>query len=131
MESGSDQLFAARITKKISRQLFDCELIERHVIVESRDDPVSIWPHRTKVVMLVSIGISVTCKVEPMQSPLLAKMFRVQETVDGRLIVCFRRILLEFSDFFKRRWQTYKIEGNATQEYCGLRGWRRGEGLLD
>ena len=63
IEAGGQDLFVRRIRQKITGQLLDRELIERHVVVERTNHPVAPGPHRTLAVTLIAVGVGVACRL--------------------------------------------------------------------
>ena len=55
VEAGGQNLFVRRIRQKITGQLLNRELIERHVVVERTNHPVAPGPHRTLTVTLIAV----------------------------------------------------------------------------
>ena len=53
------------VGKKIPRHLLKDKTVERHVVVEGPDDPVPPNPHVTYTVVLVSVGIGITGRIQP------------------------------------------------------------------
>src|SRR6185503_12865128 len=65
VKTGRNFLLECGIWQKISSELFDGELIERQVTVESIDHPLTIRPHRAGKIHLVTVGIGITRQIEP------------------------------------------------------------------
>ena len=86
MEAGGDQLIHGRVRQHVARDLFDRELVERHVVIQRIDDPVAIFPDLARGVDGVAVGIGVARHIEPMPAPSLAVMRRSQQSIDDALI---------------------------------------------
>ena len=66
VESRSDLLLQSGVREQISGQLLRGELIERHIAVESVDDPVTPAPHLAVAVDVVAVCVGVTGQIEPL-----------------------------------------------------------------
>src|SRR5262245_20900171 len=75
MKPGGDQLSIRRLRQHIAGELFDRELIERHVFVKGIDYPITIFPDHSRAIFFVAVGIGITRQVEPRSRPPLAKMW--------------------------------------------------------
>ena len=73
-KAGGDLLHQCGIVQKISRQLLDRELVERHVVVEGADDPIAVRPDLTIVVEVQAVGVGVAGRIEPKAGHMLAVM---------------------------------------------------------
>ena len=60
IETRGDKLILSRFRQEIARELPLCEFIERQILIESFDNPVTIRPHLAFVVQMqtVSVGVS-------------------------------------------------------------------------
>ncbi len=72
IETRGQTLLRSRIRKQIARQLVDGELVERDVSVVSVDDPVSPHPLFPFCVVLIAVGIGITCQIKPVSSHMFA-----------------------------------------------------------
>jgi len=86
MKAGGDFLLECRAGQQIAGQLFDGELIERHVAIEGVDDPVAIQPDVAMVVDVVAVGVGVAGQVEPFLRHPLAVAWRGKQAVDQALV---------------------------------------------
>jgi len=77
-----DFLLARSRGEEIAGELFDGELVERHVGVEGVHDPVAPRPHGALGVALESVGVGVASDVQPVPSPAFAIARRGEEAVD-------------------------------------------------
>src|SRR6185369_15869790 len=71
MKAGGDLLTDCGIREHVARDLLDRELIERHIAVESIDNPIAILPHHPALVFLITVRVGVSRKVKPRPSPSL------------------------------------------------------------
>ena len=77
IEGGRDKLLVRRLGEQVACELFDRELIERHSAIERLDDPVAPPPHFSRAVVLISVGVGITGRLQPMPRHLLAITGRV------------------------------------------------------
>ncbi len=63
MKSGGNLLFQGGAGKHVARQLFDRELIERHIILKCIDHPITIRPDRPHFIFFVSVGVCIPRQV--------------------------------------------------------------------
>jgi hypothetical protein len=81
-----DLLFERWLRQQVACQLFDRELIERHVAIQGFEDPVAPAPHEAFAVALVAIGVGVASRVEPVNRHSLCKARRGQQPIDDLLV---------------------------------------------
>jgi hypothetical protein len=74
VEPRRDLLRLRRVGQQIAGDLFDGELIERHVLVVGVDDPVAPVRHEALGVGLIPMRVGVARRVEPRDGHLLAVM---------------------------------------------------------
>ena len=72
MKAGRDALGRGGIGKHVAGQLFDDKLIERQVVIDGADNPITILPHDSRGIMAVAVAIRITGGVQPMTSPAFA-----------------------------------------------------------
>ena len=65
VETGGDEVVLGWVWKEVASELLDGELIERHVVVEGFDDPVSPNILVGVAVHLEAVAVGVTGSVEP------------------------------------------------------------------
>ena len=82
MKGGGDLLILGRIRQQIAGELFDGELVERHVLVQGIDHPVAIQPDVAPQVLLIAAGVGIACEVEPQARPVLAEARGVEQRID-------------------------------------------------
>ena len=126
MKSRCDTLVDRRPRQQIARDLFNTELIERHVRVEGSDDPIPIGPYRPPSILLVTVGIRVTRQIEPFSRPAFAIMRRIKQTFNG-LLIGIRGVVSQIHrQFIRRWWQSNQIERDTPQQGCfvSFRRWR-------
>jgi hypothetical protein len=119
-----------RLRQQIARQLFDRELIERHVFVERVDYPVAIWPDRARAVFFEPVGVGVSRGVEPPSPPPLAVMRAVEQAIDQFAVSGRAAVARELIDLFDRRRQSGQIETQTANQRDLLRLGRRRESLF-
>ena len=104
IETGRKPLLVCRVFEKVSGQLLDRELIERHVRVVSADHPVAPRPLASLDVVLISARIGVACGVEPYQSHPLAVVRRLEQTINHYLVGVLTLVANECV-YFCNRWR--------------------------
>ena len=72
IKSGGNALLEGRVGQKVTCQLFDGELVKRHIPVERADHPVSVRPHFPVVIEMNAMRIGITSHVEPIAATVLA-----------------------------------------------------------
>ena len=72
VKSRGDRGFGSGIGQEIARRLQKGEAVERHVGVVSLDHPIPPTPHRTLIVLLKTMAIGVTRRVQPRRGQALA-----------------------------------------------------------
>ena len=115
IEPGGNLLGDGRAGQQIAGQLFDRELIERHVRIVRPNDPIAPGPHVARAVGVMHAGVSVTGRVHPPQRHPLAVMPRGQQPVDDFLIGAAALVGLESVDLIGRRRQAGQVEADAPQ----------------
>ena len=98
MEARRRLLIRRRVIEQIPRELFQCELVELHVLVERLDHPVAIRPHLAVVVEVEPMRIGVTRGVEPVTPAMLAPRRRCHQSLHELLVVVRRLVLHERLD---------------------------------
>ena len=74
VEAGADLLLERRVRQQVAGQVFDRELIERHVRVERLDHPIAVRPHLAEVVDVDAVRVGVAGRVEPVPAAMLAPL---------------------------------------------------------
>jgi len=82
IEAAGDFLVLRGIGQEIAPQLFDGELIEGHIAVESPDNPIAVRPHGTLVVEMQAVRVAISGVVEPVARHMLAVLWRLEQAVD-------------------------------------------------
>ena len=82
MKPGGNSLGHRRIRQHIARQLFDRELIKRHVVLNRPNHPVAERPDRSIAVFFVAVGVGISSEVQPAPRPELSVRGRFQEHID-------------------------------------------------
>ena len=89
--------------EQVAGNLFDDKIVERPILVESVDHIISITPGIVEGgVEVAAIRVGITCHIEPVSSPVLAELLRVEQAIDvfGNLL---RVIAIGiFLDVFRR-----------------------------
>ncbi len=65
VEAGGNTLRRRGMIEEITSELFDGELVVRHVLIEGIYHPISPQPHRTVIVFLVAVCIRIPRGVQP------------------------------------------------------------------
>ena len=126
VEACGDLLLHSRVREQITRELFDCELIERHICVEGVNHPVAIPPReRTAGVLLVAVAVRVASGIEPVPPPALAVVWRREQPIDHLLVSVGRFVFQKRIDLFRCGREAGEVERHAAEE-CGLVRFRRG-----
>src|SRR5579884_2956395 len=74
----------AGIRQQVAGQMFENELIVRHVGIKCSNDVITILIGvRDGIVELVSSCLGIAHEIEPMPAPALAEMRRVEQTIDN------------------------------------------------
>ena len=60
MKGGGDELFLSWIWQEIAGNLFNCELIERHVGIEGTNDPIAVSPDGASGIVGIASGVGIT-----------------------------------------------------------------------
>ena len=90
LKSSRHLLLNSCVRQQVTGNLFQEELVERHVAIQRVDHPMAITPCMwSYVVLLVTIAVGVAGQIEPVPSPLFPIMLRFQQPVDDALI-CIR-----------------------------------------
>ena len=80
--AGRDELIDAWIGQQITGELLNRELIERHIAVVGRRDPVAVGPDGADVVEMEAVGVGVAHGVEPGAREMLAEAWGGEEPRD-------------------------------------------------
>ena len=86
VKSCGDLLLQCSFGQQIASQLLDHESVKRHVPIKGLDDPITITPHHTWSVETKAVGIGVAGHVQPVTSPALTVVGRVEQAIDQPLI---------------------------------------------
>ena len=123
VEGGGDPVVERRLGKQVARELFDGELIKRHVGIEGPDHPVAVGPDRAGRVVGVAGAVGIAGEVEPLPGHVLAVAFIGQQPVDELLDGIARRVGDKRVDCFRRDRQAGQVEGQPASERrtAGLR----------
>ena len=130
VEPGRNLLRHGRLSKQISGQLFNGELIKRHIGIEGIDDPVAVSKHSPRPVVLVAVGIRIASGIQPVSRHVFAVVRRLQQSIHHRGPGRLGLVLQERIQLFEGGRQAGQIQGNFPQPFvfCGFRRVR--EALL-
>src|SRR5690606_30205106 len=81
MKSRGDQLIFARLRQQVTSKLFNTELIIRHILVESPDHPVPVFPDLSRTIPFIALGIRIPSHVQPPGGPFLTILLRTEQAV--------------------------------------------------
>ena len=126
VEPRGDALLEGRLRQHVSGDLLDREAIERHVRVQSIDDPVAIRPDRPLPVFLVAVGVSVARQVQPAPRPSFPIPGRGQQAVHQALVGVRRRIVHERVRLLRGGRDANQVQANPPHQRVAI---RRGRGL--
>ena len=125
IEAAGDLLLGRGVGKQITCELFDGELVERHIAVEGVDHPFAPAGHVAAAIDVVTVGVCVARGVEPVEGETFAVVWRGQEMVDKPLVAS-RLIVGEISiDFREGRRQAGEVEREPTDQRRFVRLRRR------
>ena len=71
IESRSDLLIHGRVWQQVTRQLPDCEVVIRQVVIERLHHPIAIRPHAAFVVEMQPVRIRVARRIQPVATRVL------------------------------------------------------------
>ena len=81
IEAGRQDLLRRSAGQQVAGELFDGELVERHVAVERVDHPIAPRPHLPAAVDLKAVAVGEASEVEPLQRHPLAVARRIEESI--------------------------------------------------
>ena len=122
VETAGQFLFCSGVRQKVARQLFNGELVIRHVVVEGRDDPIAPVPHFALAVDVIAVRIGVARQIQPLQGHALAKARGLQQGVHTLLIGIRRFVAQKGIELRHGGRQACEIVSHATQQggFAGL-----------
>ena len=130
VETGGDALVPGGIRKEVAGDLFDGELIVRHVRIEGADHPVAVRPDGAAPVLFVTVGVRIAGKIQPFAAPLFAIARRGQQTVHGVRIGLRRGIRKKGGGFLHGGRQSCQVKTHPAEERGAFRfGGRSQAGL--
>ena len=86
VKARGDLLLEGGTGQHVPRDLLDSKLLERHILVECLDHPVSKLPGSAPVVCFVPVGVGVACQIQPGTRPALAIVRGTQQPVHQLLV---------------------------------------------
>ena len=116
VEAGSQDLIVRRIRQKITGQLLDGELIERHVVVERTNHPVAPGPHRTLAVTLIAVGVGVASRLQPVPRHAFAIGRRRQRAGHEPVPRAWLVVLKKTLHLSRSRWQAGQVEFQSADQ---------------
>ena len=123
--SGRDDPVGSDLIEFIAGQLLTNELVVRLVVVERADDVVAITPdERLGIVPLEAVRLGVANQVEPMSSPMLAVVPRIEQPIDDLLVGVRRRVRRKLFDILRRRRQAGQRVKQSPQQRLFRGCWR-------
>ena len=126
LESGRNSLFGCGLRKKVPGDLLEAELVERHVLIEGIDDPLTITPGmRSYAIALVAVTVGVACQIQPVKGPSLPVMRRGEEPVNHTFVSIRTLIAQVTADLVRRRGQADQVQADPSDEGI-LVGFGRG-----
>src|SRR5690349_12563007 len=73
MKASRRLLVECRTREQVSCHLLKRKLVERHVVVQHFNDPLTPTPGVTAgQILLIAVTVSVTCQIQPLSCPLLS-----------------------------------------------------------
>ena len=122
VKSRGDFLVKRGIGQEIAGKLFDGELVEREVAVESADDPVAPGPHFAVPIDLIAIAVRKARRVEPVLRHPLAVTWRGEQTIHQIFVGEGRGVGQKCFRFAGRRREAGQVERQSPQErgFVGL-----------
>ena len=130
VEAGRDELFARGIGQLVAGELFDGELVERQVAIESPHHPVAVSPHLPQVVEMQAVGVGIAGDVEPVPGHLFAIPRRREIAVHHVFVRLRRGVGFERLDLGRRGGQPGEGEGHPANQRRLARFGARLEPLL-
>src|SRR5262245_5776771 len=74
METRGNQLSACRVRQQVARELLDCKLIERLILIKRRYDPIPVWPHLAIIIEMIAMSVRIPCHVQPVTGPMFTPL---------------------------------------------------------
>ena len=123
MEASGDDLVRCSIRQHVASQLLDGELIKWHVLVECLDHPVAKRPNSARAILFVTIGVSITGKIQPRASPSFPVWRRLQKAINEVFIGFGILVLGEIVGFLGSGRQAYQVEIEPANQGMAIRLW--------
>ena len=123
MKTGGNFLRLGRVGKQVASDLLDRELVERHVLIQSFDNPVTVGPDVSQVVALKTVRVGIAGNVQPRASPPFAELRSLQEFINELLETFVRRIASEGVVFFRSWRQADQVEKDSAYEFLRSGLW--------
>ena len=126
MEGGGQHLVFVGAGQQVSGNLFDGELVKRHVAIDGINNPVPPTPGvGPRSVLFVSVAVGIPRLVQPVAAPAFTEMSGFQQPVDQPLVGIGCLVSNESVDLFGTRWQAEQVKAQASDQGMpvGLRRW--------
>ena len=125
VEAGGNDVVGRGAGQEVAGDLPNRELVERHVVVERTNHPVSIRPDRPLTILLVAVCVGVAGEIEPATGPPLAVSWAGEQAIDEAFVGVGRFVGEKRGEFGRRRRQTDEVEMHPAAERgpVGLRRW--------
>ena len=131
VESGGHALLDGGIGQQVAGQLFDGELVERHVGVQGPNDPFPVTPGPgTRAVLFVAVAVGIAGQVKPVAAPALAVVGRGQRAIHHPLVGVGAGVVDKRFNLLRRRRQTQHVQIHATNERVAIRLGAGGDSFL-
>ena len=125
VKARGDFLALGGVRQEVAGQLFDGELIERHVRIQRPDHPVAEFPNLPRRIDRVAVAVRIPRLIEPPAPPALSIVRRGEEAIDDLLVGVRSGIGEKGVHLHHRRRQPDEIERDPADER-GLIGLGRG-----
>ena len=123
MKSSGDFLIQRRIRQEITRELFDRELIKRHISIQGINDPITVGPGGEVHVGVVAPSVGIAGGIEPIERHMLGVFDGGEKGVDGFFVSLLRmgfEVGLEGVELGLSRWKSGEVEANASEPTDGV-----------
>ena len=119
------QLFEIGMRLEVSLQLFFCELIKRHVLVECMDHVISEGPNGIGLISMVTNGVCIAHQIQPMDRKFFPEGWIGREAIDHLRVICRILRFRELTCCWDRGWKSdeiWCIRRARVALFAGLKG---------
>ena len=116
MEGSGDPIVEARLGQQVAGDLFDGELVKRHVGVECADNPVTVGPDRSWWIVGVAGAIGIPGQIEPAPGEMFAVAGMVEQLIHESLDGSWRGVSNESVNCLWTERQPGQVEGEPPGE---------------